>query len=285
MREPFQEAEIAAHRTKALGLDGFVINAEYPAKGNKQEAQAYMDTLRELLPDHSLALSSYRYPQIHTTLPWREFLTQCDLNMPQMYWVGEQPADCVRRSLARHQEFSFAKPIVPTGAAFGEQYGTSFFRSTPSEIAEFLDAVRANGLPAANFWSWDWVEAHGPDLWDAIADYEWPGTIPPVQDIAERFWLSLATGDLDALIALYHENAVYITAGHTVQGPAAIRARFVELLELSPGAKFHKEKLRMEDNVRFLWWRADHVRNGLDTIGIRAGKIQYHSSSYQLVLD
>jgi hypothetical protein len=285
MREPFQEAEIAAHRTKTLGLDGFVINAEHPAKAKVQEAKAYMDTLCDLLPGHLLALSSYRYPHFHTTLPWQEFLSRCDLNMPQMYWVGERPADCVRNSLARHRDFPFAKPIIATGAAYGEQYGNSFFRSEPAEIIEFLDAVRANGLAAANFWSWDWIQAHGPDLWDAIANYDWPDTTPAVQDIAEQFWAALTSGDLDALVALYHDNAVFITSGHTCQGPAAIRAQFAELLNSLPDPQFNLEELQAKENVRFLRWSAARVRNGLDTIGIRAGKIQYHSSSYQRLAD
>ena len=283
MREPFQEAELAAHRTHTLELDGFVVNAEYPAKGKAQEARAYMDTLREQLPDTSIALSSYRHPQYHSSLPWEAFLTQCDLNMPQMYWVGEAPAACVRNSVARHQDFPFARPIIATGAAYGEHYGSSYFRSSPSEIVEFLDTVRASGLPAANFWSWDWVDAHGPDLWDAIADYNWPGADPPTEDIAEQFWAALTAGDLDSLTTLYHDNAVYITAGRAVQGSTAIRAEFGDLLNKLQDGRFHLEEIIVEENVRFLRWSADQLRNGLDTLGIRAGKIQYHSTSYQLL--
>ncbi len=285
MREPFQEAEIAAHRCRALALDGFVINAEHPAKERPQEARAYMTTLRDLIPDIPVALSSYRYPQLHTTLPWQEFLSLCDLNMPQMYWINEQPADCVRNSLARHEAFPFARPVIPTGAAYGEQYGNSYFRARPAEITEFLDAARAHDLPAANFWSWDWAEANAPDLWEAIAEYDWPHTTPQAQDIADQFWAAFTAADLNALAALYHENAVYITAGHTAQGPRSITARFWELLSKLPNALFTLEKLHAEDNVRFLEWSAEsdlgQVRHGLDTLGVRSGKIQYHSSSFQ----
>ncbi len=283
MREPIQEAEIAVHRTRTLGLDGFVINAEYPAKGKAQEATTYMDALRDQLPDTTVALSSYRHPQFHSSLPWEAFLSRCDLNMPQMYWVGERPTNCVEDSIAQHQKFG--KPIIPTGAAYGEHYGSSYFRSSLSEINEFLDAVRANGLPAANFWSWDWVDAHGPDLWDAIADYDWPGSVPPLADIGEQFWEALKSRDLEALSALYHSDAVYITAGHAVQGPVAIRAKFRDLFDLLPESQFDREELIIEPNVRFIRWSAEPVRNGLDTLGIRAGKIQYHSSSFQLDME
>lgn len=287
MREPFQEAEIAAHRTRALGLDGFIINAEHPAKGKSREAQAYMSSLRDLLPDIPIGLSSYRYPQHHASLPWKEFLGQCDLNLPQMYWVGESPSDCARNSTARHRAFPFAKPIIPTGAAYGERYGGSYFRSQPSEIIEFLDTVRSLGLPAANFWSWDWTESGGSDLWRAIADYDWSPQQAPPLDVAHQYWHAFCSRDLETLAALYNNNAVHITAGNTVQGPAAIRAKILALLDQLPEAQFTLDELRAEDNVRFLHWSAasvsGRIQNGLDTIGVKAGKIQYHSSSYQLL--
>ena len=191
--------------------------------------------------------------------------------------------DVIENVVARHQDFPFARPIIATGAAYGEHYGSSYFRSSPSEIVEFLDTVRASGLPAANFWSWDWVDAHGPDLWDAIADYNWPGADPPTEDIAEQFWAALTAGDLDSLTTLYHDNAVYITAGRAVQGSTAIRAEFGDLLNKLQDGRFHLEEIIVEENVRFLRWSADQLRNGLDTLGIRAGKIQYHSTSYQLL--
>ncbi len=286
MREPLHEAAIAAECINALALDGFVIDAEHPAKGRALEAAAYMGALRGLQPHFPVALSSYRYPHVHGSFPWETFLVQCDLNMPQMYWVGESPSECVRYSVAKHRSLPSARPIVPTGAAFGEHYGNSYFRAQPADVVEFLDAVRDSDLPAANFWSWDWTEQHGPDLWDAIAGYDWPVPATPTLDLAEQFWTALTAGDLDALADLYHDNAVYISARRAAQGPAAIRAVFSDLLELLPEAQFEQEELRAEDNVRFLRWSATSaagsVRSGLDTIGIRAGRIQYHASSYQL---
>jgi len=282
MRDALQEAETAAGRVQALELDGFVINAEDPVKGKIQDAQTYMSALRNRLPDLPIGLSSYRYPQLHRSLPWEAFLTRCNLNLPQMYWVGESPAECLQNSIIQHQAFPFAKPIIPTGASYGEQYGGTYFRAQPAQIVEFLDAVRANHLPAANFWSWDWTEAHGPDLWQAIANYNWPTT----PDVAQQFWQALTAGDLDAVAALYHHNAVYITATQTVQGPTHIRAAFAQLLHALPDAEFHQDQLRQENNLRFLHWSATstagQIRNGVDSIGIRAGKIQYHSSSYDV---
>jgi hypothetical protein len=95
------------------------------------------------------------------------------------------------------------------------------------------------------------------------------------------------TGDLDALVSLYHEDAIYVTGRHSAQGPTGIRAQFSELLDMLPEAQFHQEELRRDGSIRFLHWSAtsagSQVRRGRDTIGVRAGKIQYHSSSYRLV--
>ena len=287
MTDPVEEAKLAARSCKKLNLDGFVINAEHPAKGKPQEAEAYMAALRQRLPDFTIGLSSYRYPQHHTTLPWSTFLQGCDLDMPQTYWVGERPADCLYYSLQRHAALNPARPVIPTGSAYGEQYGSSYFRAQPEEITAFLDAVRSHDLPAANFWSWDWTEAHAPDLWKAIADYEWPLPEGEPLDLAEQFWQALTENDLEALKLLYHDNALYVTAARSAQGPEPICERFAALYERFPNLVFTQDDLQVEGNIRFLYWHAEsdagRLVSGLDTIGLRAGKIQYHASSYQVV--
>jgi hypothetical protein len=287
LRDPAAEATVAAQIVTDLGMDGFVVNAEHPAKGRHAESDLYMQVLRDRVGDLPIGLSSYRYPHLHTTLPWEIFLSRSDWNLPQMYWVGESPADCVSRSLARHQALPSARPVLPTGAAYGETYGNTYFRAEPAEITAFLDAVRAHNLPGANFWSWDWTELYGPDLWQAIANYDWPAPAEPLPDVAQRFWEALLAGDIDAIIPLYHHNAVYVNAGHMVQGPTDIRAMIAEFLRHIPDARFVIDELREDGNVRFLRWRATcpagHVEDGLETIGVRSGRIQYHSSTYHLI--
>lgn len=287
LRDPAAEAAVAAQIVTDLAMDGFIVNAEHPAKGRYTESDLYIQTLRERVGDLPVGLSSYRYPQLHTALPWEVFLSRCDWNLPQVYWIDELPADCLRRSLAQHQALPVARPVVPTGAAYGESYGNSYFRAEPAEITAFLDSVQAAGLPGANFWSWDWTEQYGPDLWQAIAGYEWPVAVEPLADVALRFWNALLAGDIDAATGLYHDNAVYISAGRMVQGPADIRALFAEFLDRLPGARFVMDELREDGNVRFLRWSATsdagQVMDGLETIGIRDGRIQYHSSTYYLI--
>jgi hypothetical protein len=286
LRAPEDEARVSAELVTELGLDGFVVNAEHPAKGRAGEAELYMAVLRERVGGLPIGLSSYRYPQLHTTLPWETFLSRCDWNLPQMYWIDETPADCFSRSLAQHKALPSARPVVPTGAAYGETYGTLYFRAEAAEITAFLDTVRSAGLAGANFWSWDWTEQYGPDLWQAIAAYEWPAPEDDLPDAAERFWEALTAGELETIAALYHDNAVYVSAGRMVQGPEAIREMIAELLERLPQAAFEMEELRVDGNVRFLRWHASSpagtVEEGLETIGVRAGRIQYHSSTYHI---
>ncbi len=86
--DPIGEANKAIQRITQLGLDGYVVDAEaeYKQPGKATAATTFMNQLRASLPNFPIALSSYRYPSYHPQFPWVEFLTQCDLNMPQVYW-------------------------------------------------------------------------------------------------------------------------------------------------------------------------------------------------------
>lgn len=284
--EPFGEADIAIHRIKTLALAGFVINAEVDYKGKNAAASAYMESLRggTSVP---LALSSFRYPNYHKKLPWAEFLSHCDFNMPQVYWVqADNPDQQLDRSISQFQGYPPVLPIIPTGAAYEE----GGWRPKPAEITQFLRHVRQIGLPAANFWSWDYAgSSEGQDFWKAISDYDWPVSRPS-DDIIDRLVNALNKQNLEALLDLYQPNAVHITAQRTVNGSAAIREHFTTLLhEELPGATFSVESRVNEGHIRHIKWTASgatngrSVQDGMDTIGLRQGKIQYHSSVYHAV--
>ena len=66
-------------------MDGFVLDREGHYTGKYYSAKTFMDLLRKEITKTPIALSSYRYPNYHPQLPWDEFLSQCDLNMPQVY--------------------------------------------------------------------------------------------------------------------------------------------------------------------------------------------------------
>lgn len=284
--EPFAEAEIAAHRIKALALDGFVVNAEDSYKGKHAQASAYMELLRERVGDLPVALSSYRYPNYHPELPWTEFLSHCDVNMPQVYWVqANNPDQQLDRSKRQFDNIYPVVPIIPTGSAY-EEFG---WRPQASEVVLFMRHAREQGFPAANFWSWDYAGSDaGRDFWDAIADFDWP-LEEPVQDVVESLLTALTAGDVNAVVELYHENAVLVTSRHTIQGHANLRKYFAYLLRLElPGAEFVLETRHNAGHIRHVRWDArattngKQVNNGQDTIQVRKGKIQYHSSIYRI---
>lgn len=47
--------------------------------------------------------------------------------------------------------------------------------------------------------------------------------MPTVRELAEAYWAAEERRDIDAVIALYHDEAVYQDAGGRVEGTAALR--------------------------------------------------------------
>jgi len=281
----FAEADIAAQRVKELALDGFVVNAEIEYKNKPAPARAYMESLRSRLTGIPIALSSFRYPYYHRDFPWSEFLSFCDINMPQVYWLmATNPAEQLDRSLAEFETIFPVLPIIPTGAAYTE-YG---WRARPAEITEFLQRVRQKSLSAVNFWSWDYAgSAEGADLWRAIAAYDW-GVGRPKADLIDSLFDALNRHSVGDLVALYHPNAVHVTPQHNIGGHDAIRQYYTRLFNSDlPGARFQVETRVSEGYVRYVRWDATatngkSVSDGYDTIALRDGLIQYHSSIYRI---
>ncbi len=284
--EPFGEADIAVHRIRTLNLDGFVINAEVEYKRKYAAASAYMESLRSRVSGIPIALSSFRYPRYHPELPWTEFLTGSDYNMPQVYWVqADNPGWQLEQSVQQFQSVYPNRPILATGAAYAE-YG---WRPTPTQVRTFMQKARDMGIPAVNFWSWDYASSPaGEDLWNVIANFSWPVSSPPT-DITDRLMMAMNRQDLDAILALYHDNAVHVTPERTISGHTALRNYYTDLLtNLLPGASFIIETRVSAGTIRNIRWDATgatngkSVNDGQDTIGLRGGLIQYHSSLYRI---
>lgn len=283
--EPFGEADIAIHRVRTLALDGFVVNAETAYKGKHAQASAYMDRLRGHLPNLEIALSSFRYPRYHSTLPWTEFLSHCNYNMPQVYWVqADNPDQQLEQCIQQFNDVFPVRPIIPTGSAY-EEFG---WRARPSEIARFLQKARNLNLTAANFWSWDYAgSAAGADLWAPVQNFDWPIPEPPA-DIVDKLEDALNAHSIEAVLALYQPNAVHITTERTIQGREEMRVHYAELFQqLLPDARFDLTTVVARDNIRHVSWNASspsgrRVTAGQDTIGLRQGLIQYHSNLFRI---
>jgi hypothetical protein len=165
--EPIDEAKRAAARVKETGCIGFIIDAESQCKNKPTQALEYCETLRELLPNTPIGLASYRYPSYHPELPWNEFRSICDFDMPQVYWQGaHNPGYQLTKSYEEFRRFTRQLPYVPIGAAY-----TEFdWQATPEDVKEFIYTCGSLALPSFSFWEWYDAKFILPDLWRVIAD-------------------------------------------------------------------------------------------------------------------
>ncbi len=277
---PIGEANKAIQRIQQLSLDGYVIDAEeeYKQPGKREAAKRFMSQLRSILPDFPIALSSYRFPAYHTAFPFREFLEQCDYNMPQVYWMkaknaGEQLNQCVRQ----FQAITPHRPIIPTGAAF-RQNG---WQPMQGEVLEFLQTAQSLNLSAANFWEWSNARSGSlPGVWETIRDFAWNG--PPTQkDICEKLVAAWNAREPNPICDLYTETAVHINAARTVQGRAAIGTWYSTLFtQILPNPQFTLTGFSGTGSSRHFHWTAisslGNVHSGDDTLGLVGEKIVYH---------
>lgn len=279
---PTSEAAAAVNRVRQLGLDGYVIDAEaeYKHPGKAAAARIFMNTLRQGLPALPVALSSYRFPAFHQTLPWAAFLERCDLAMPQVYWEGaHNPAQQLERCLneyANPRLVGTPRPVVPTGSA----YGTGQWLASAADVRQFLQRAQALTLPAANLYSWDYADQAGHrDLWEAAAAVDWPAPRSE-PDIVARWAAAVNSGAVEQVLALYAPDAVHITPAQTRVGHAALRAWYQELWpnQVPLNALTVQEAPRPAGTFRRFGWRLP-ARAGEDLFGLRAGQIAYHTTS------
>jgi hypothetical protein len=164
------EADLLSSIVSDVGFDRLVIDAEQEYQGHPGYAIALMDALREKLgkADSSQAdqvqvgLSSYYLPNNHPSFPWGEFAQRVDFWMPQVYWYNRAPDWAVKQSLAQAKQW-FPVSVVPTLAAYPEAM------KSVDRFQQAVAEVKAQGLKAVNFWSWQ----HCPgEVWTLIRDLQ-----------------------------------------------------------------------------------------------------------------
>ena len=278
---PEQEAQAAIRQIGKIPLDGYVIDAESEYKDKYTPCRIFLDELRKNLPDFPIALSSFRYPKYHPQLPWKDFLSGINLNMPQVYWEQtHNPGEQLRRCLSEFQSITPFRTIIPTGPA----YAANEWKPTSQDIIEFMNTAVQLNFSAVNFYSWDYCRLNLPHIWDTISGFNWPYSLNLTKDIVELFIDAINIRNLDMIISLYHSNAAHITVQSTIQGIASIRTWYDLLINQSM-ANFHFETSAIESsqNSRHIHWKAvsneGKIKSGIDTIGLLDGKIIYHYSS------
>ena len=167
---PTGEADRAITELRKLPFDGFVINAERQYRdlaNNAQAAWIYCEKIRAAYPDLLLGLSSYRFPHYHAKFPFNTFLSFCDFNMPQVYWMqsnGTVPAQ-LADTIKAYEPYVYC-PMIPTGAAF-EEHG---WKAVPDDQRIFVEEVRKHGLSGCNWWEY-WEAFHrNPELGNIITN-------------------------------------------------------------------------------------------------------------------
>ena len=289
-RQPLIEANIAIRRIYELqNLDGYIINAESQFFGQEAAAKDFISQINNNIHDLPLALCSFRSPQLHTTFPWNDFLQSCQINMPQVFWLGSSNVgDMVRRSAAQFNQMDPNQSIVPVGSAYEESYTERgrkrWFKPTPADINDFLSAAVNLYLPAATFFSWDCCRAHLPDIWDAIAAFQWPGVAQP-KDIRDRLLKALNTRDTSSLAKLYKPDALHITTEGPVYGIDQITKRYETLVQQKlPNATYRILHHQGNGEIVHFTWEADcsiaKIQDATDSLCLVDGKIVCHYSHF-----
>jgi hypothetical protein len=303
--DPIGEARIAVNRVHELELDGYAIDAEeeYKMPGRENAARKFMNELRIGLPGFPVALSSYRFPNYHPELPWAAFLEKCDYNMPQMYWEqSHDPGWQLQQSYKQCRTLPNARPYLVTGPA----YGSGGWEPNAEEIAEFLSTARSLGIPAVNFFSWDYCRLKLPQVWDAVANAPWParfvgkpvpGTKVPATgpapvtspgdqsgsaapapvtaptDFSKLYLSALNSRQAAVIAALYAADAVYVRGNRTLRGVNAIQNDYEQFLSgLPTDVTFTMTGVDIAGDVRYLLWEVGDLI-GRQTVILQEGKI------------
>jgi hypothetical protein len=216
-------------------------------------------------------------------LPWTDFLTKSDYNMPQVYWEqAHNPGEQLQRSV---NEFKSAvspfRPIIPTGAA----YGANGWIPTAEDITAFINTAVSLEVSGVNFWSWDYCRKNLPLLWKTIAAYEWPTAPNPPKDIVEELIDGINSRNITKIVSLYLPDAVHINAQRTIQGQPALREWYKLSFEsYLKDAVFEITNLEKSATTRKFSWKISlgtlNQISGFDSIGLSNEKILYHYSSF-----
>ena len=148
-----------------------------------EKAAEFMEIIRQGLDDFPIGLSAWKQPSAHRSFPWEAFRSRCDLDLPQVFWIGRH-GEAARQLETSYKQFSVLqprRPYLPAGPAFFEDN----WRPSPEEIIAFLEKAQALGVPAASLWNWDYLGLTGEETddnperldfrehWQAAADFGW----------------------------------------------------------------------------------------------------------------
>lgn len=193
---PTGEADIVVSRSNELDLEGYLIDAEAEYKDKHSAARLFMGRLRSQYAK-PVGLCSFRYPDLHRTLPWAEFLAGCDFHAPQVYPLGNISNTGFGLQIKESLEQLKARadlPFIPIGPAcqhpvrvskgsilttrfpvirdYGDGTVDVRWQPTVIQLNDFHNTAKSLGLPGDGWWSWQACEPF-PDWWSAISAHAW----------------------------------------------------------------------------------------------------------------
>lgn len=75
---------------------------------------------------------------------------------------------------------------------------------------------------------------------------------------------ALGAQDIDAIVADYTDDAVFIGNGTVRRGREGVRQAFAELIDAVPDASWELPAKVFEGDILYLEWKADSARNRVD---------------------
>ena len=163
----YSEGVVAGHHRRTLGLAGHIFDPEAWAKRSRGGLGVRSAYLGNEMEDGrvSYGMTSYRYPSLHRTFPWKGALTGVSFVCPQVYWErAHNPGFQLARCIEQYRKLTDV-PIIPIGAA----YGVTGWEPTVSDLQVFEWQVRTSNLPGYSFWNWRTLSRR-PSLLAAVSE-------------------------------------------------------------------------------------------------------------------
>jgi hypothetical protein len=131
-------------------------------------AESMMKKVRKELPNLPIGLSSYRFPESHPELPWKQFRDYCDFDMPQVYWEQDfRPEAGEIQLVSSYIQFQKLTPILPYFPT-GPAYKVGDWKTTAEQVKRFILKAKAMGFAGCNFWVWFQTQRDLPEVFELI---------------------------------------------------------------------------------------------------------------------
>ena len=102
----------------------------------------------------------------------------------------------------------------------------------------------------------------------------------------QKHWDSVQSGDMDAIVCDYAEDALLIRPDRTLSGHEGCRTFFHDLFQELEGFSAQEHSVTISETTVLLEWRASHADGrqaiGVDTFIIENGKIHIQTLAFEI---